>query len=156
MSAGTCQEARKWIGRFLELRSDPSQRDTAYETLSTESGLSVQLLRLVFHREGLTDKASNLRLALPPDRENALLVVCLIYSRAGNPLTIRDFIQLASKMAKKAEGDVFSRKFVSGFCARRADVLDKKGGMITSEKCCYECMVQNSMDFIDASEDIVG
>jgi len=34
-------EARKWIGRFFELRNDPSERDKAYATLSTESGLSI-------------------------------------------------------------------------------------------------------------------
>ena len=82
MSASKSEEARNWIGRFLELRSEPSTRDKAYEMISKESGISVELLRVVFSREGLTEKPENLHLALPPDREKALVVVCLIYSRA--------------------------------------------------------------------------
>jgi len=112
MSAGTCEEARKWIGRFLELRSDPSTRSSTYAKLCEESGLPVQLLRRVFSREGLTDKANNLHLGLPPEKKRVLVVICLIYSRAGDPLTIRDFIVLASKLAEKADGEVCSRKCV--------------------------------------------
>ena len=155
MSAGRCQEARKWIGRFLELRSEPSTRGKAYEILSEESGLPVELLRLVVSRDGLTDKANNLHLALSPDRENALVVVCLVYSRAGNPLSIRDFISIASKIAGKSEGEVFSRKFVAGFCERHADVLVKRNGTITSKRRCYEQMLQNTLEFIDALDDIM-
>jgi len=156
MSASTCEEARKWIGRFLELRSDPSTRDKAYAILCQESGLSVDLLRQVFHREGLTEKRDSLHLALPPDRENALVVVCLIYSRAGNPLTILDFRTIASKMAGKSDGDLLSRKFVSGFCVRHADIIVKKTGTITSKKRCYEHMVENTLEFIDALDDIMA
>ena len=59
-------------------------------------------------------------------------------------------------MAEKSDGVVFSRKYVSGFCERHADILLKKRGTITSKKRCYEQMVQNTLDFIDALDDIMG
>ena len=134
MSASTCKDARMWIGRFLELRSDPSTRDWAYDILQEESGLKINFLRLMFHREGLTDKRNNLHFALPPGRECTVVVVCLIYSRARNALQIRDFIIVASKMAKRQKGwPFFLVNLCQVFCERHADTLDNKRGTITSK-----------------------
>ena len=90
----------------------------------------MELLRLVLSRAGLRDKPNNLHWALPPDREKALVVIYLIYSRAKNPLSFRDIILLARKMTEKADCDFFSLKFMSDVCERHTDVLLKKKGTI--------------------------
>ncbi len=115
MSVSQYKQAKNLVGRFLEHRSDPTTRNKAYEILFNETGIPIGTLRVVFHRLGLTDKLNSLKLALPPEREMALVVICLLYSRAGNPLTIRDFIEIASKMAGKEDGDLFTQKFATFF-----------------------------------------
>ena len=93
--------AKCYIGRFLELRSDPSTRTTAYEILERETGKTRNAFRVAFHKAGVTDKQDSTRKSLTPDLEKALEVVCLVHARQGTPLTKQDFLVLASKMAKK-------------------------------------------------------
>ena len=118
--------------------------------------IQINTFCVVFHKESLTDKLNTLKLALPPECEKALVVDWLMYSRAGNPLTIRDFIEIASKMAGKEDGDLFSRSFATCFFDRHKEVLEAKVGKITSKTRCYEEMLQNTLDFIDALDDIMA
>ena len=53
-------------------------------------------------------------------------VICLKYSRVGNPLTIRDFIEMASKMAGKEDGALFTQKISKFIFDRCKDVLEAK------------------------------
>ena len=67
MSVSPYKQAKNLVGRFLELRSDPTTRNKAYEILYYETGIQINTLRVVFHRLGLTDKLNTLKLALPPE-----------------------------------------------------------------------------------------
>ena len=60
------------------------------------------------------------------------------------PLTIKDFIELASLYAKKEEGHYFSFSFVSKFVKQHSDVLKKNQGKVTSPRRCIEAIQKNT------------
>jgi len=103
--------AKCYLGRFLELRSDPSTRNIAYEILERETGKTRNSLHVAFHKEGATNRHDSTMKSLTLEIEKALEVVCLVNARQGTPLSGREFLVLASKMAKKEKGKVFSSFF---------------------------------------------
>ena len=56
---------------------------------------------MIISRAGVKDIVGSASFTLPPDHEEALVVVCLAYARQGTPMTIQDFLTLASKVVKK-------------------------------------------------------
>ena len=86
---------------------DPSTRKDAYKILSFETGRKIPCLRVIINRAGVKDIVGSASLALPPDHEDALVVVCLAHARQGTPMTIQDFLTLASKVVKKKDDELF-------------------------------------------------
>ena len=148
--------AKNFLGRFLELKSNPSTRRKAYEILEKESGKSRNSLRVAFCKEGKTCSRDSCKFSLPPEVEEALVVICLVHARQGAPLTKRDFLVLASKMAKKEEGEVFSSSFFKDFMSRHMETLKKSHGKITSKTRCYESMLQKTQEFISSMDEIMA
>ena len=94
--------------------------------------------------------------AFSEEEEQALVTLCLMYARQSMPLTLKDFIELASIYAKKEEGEFFSYAFVSDFVGRHSDVLKKKKGKVTSPQRCIEAMQKNTKDFVESMDMIMA
>ena len=85
MSVSPYKQAKNLVGRFLELRSDPTTRNKAYEILHNETGIPIGTFHVVFHRLGLTDKLNSLKLALPPEERRHLRYLIEVFT-CGKPL----------------------------------------------------------------------
>ena len=76
-------------------------RKGAYALISRNTGRTVNSLRVAASREGLTSRRHSLQFAFSEKEEEALVTACIVHARQGTPLTIRDFIQMASFFAPK-------------------------------------------------------
>jgi len=148
--------AKFYIGRFLELMSDPSTRTNAYDILERETGISRNAFRVAFCKAGVTNRRNSCAYSLPPEVDKALEVVCLVHARQGIPLTKPDFLVLASKVAKKEDGQVFSSSFFKNFLRRHKDTLTKRRGKITSKTRCYDLMLQKTQDFVASMSELMA
>ena len=99
--------AKDWLYKVDFYLKDPTTRPYAYALVAKESGISVSALRMAAHRRGWADSVNPPKLALSAEYEKALVVVCLIHARQSTPLTKSEFIDLASRFAKKEEGQFF-------------------------------------------------
>ncbi len=113
-SAATSAPATEFLYKVDEYAKEASTRKDAYKLVSFETGSSTNSLRLAASRSGLTKTGRSLKYAFSEEEEKALVTVCLMYALQNMPLTIKDFIELASIFAKKEEGHFF---FVP-FCLR--------------------------------------
>ena len=155
MSAVQHSPAKEQLYKFDEYSSQASTRSGAYSRMSMESGSSAGALRVAASRAGLTSPSHSLKFAFSMEEEIALVVVCQLYARQGTPLSVIDFIKLASHFAKKEEGKLFSRHFVDDFIDRHDDVLCKAKGKLTSPTRCYETMKEKTYEFIDSMNEIM-
>jgi len=140
----------------LELREDPSTRKKAYEILERESGKSRNSLRVAFHKEGMTNRRESVGYSLPPDFDQTLVVICLVNARQRTPLKKADFLMVASKLAKKENGEVFSSSFFNVFLKRHKGTLIKSRGKVTSKTRNYEDMLEKTQAFIDSLDEIMA
>ena len=155
-SAATSSPAKEFLYKVNEYAKEASTRKDAYKLVSLETGSSCNSLRLDASRSGLTKTGRSLKYAFSEEEEKALVTVCLMYARQNMPLTIKDFIELASIFAKKKEGHYFSYAFVSDFVKRHSDVLKKKEGKVTSPRRCIDAMQQNTQDFVESMNMIMA
>ena len=49
MNVSQYERAKNYVGRFLELTSDPLTRESAYTILQEETGIPINIFRVVFH-----------------------------------------------------------------------------------------------------------
>ena len=139
-SATTSSPAKEYLYKLEEYTKEASTRKDAYKRLSLETGLSSNSFRVAATRSGLTKTGRSLKYAFSEEEEKALVALCLMYARQNMPLTIKDFIELASLYAKKEEGHYFSYSFVSKFVKRYSHVVMKKEGKFISPRRCIEAM----------------
>jgi len=150
------QPAKNFLGWFLELRSDPSTRDKAYDIIQAKTGKSRNSLRVAFCKEGETKGRNSCRFSLPPEVEEGLVVVCIVHARQGAPLTKSDFLAIASNIVNKKKGEEFSTSFFDDFLSRHKDALVKSHGKVTSKTRCYEQMLQKTEEFIASLDEIMA
>jgi len=155
-SAVTASPAKEYLYRLEEYKKQASTRKDAYKRVSLETGLSSNSLRLAASRTGQTKTGRSLKYAFSEEEEKALVTVCLMYARQNMPLTLKDFIILASIYAKREEGHYFTYPFVSDFVERHSDVLKKKEGKVTSPRRCIEAMQKNTQDFVESMDMIMA
>ena len=142
--------------KLEEYSAEAVTRKGAYQRLSEEAGTSVGSLYTAASRAGMTSPSHSLRFAFSEEEEKALVTVCLLYARQGTPLTIYDFLELASHFAKMEEGHLFSRHFALSFIARHSDALCKRKGKLTSPTRSYEAMQQKTEEFIASMDEIMA
>lgn len=128
--------------------SNPSTRDTAYLRVAEEYDTSVAALRMAASRAGMVSQFDSLRFSFSPRSEEALRQVCLKYARRGMPLTIHDFIELASRFKDFPKSEKISRHFVRDFIGRHGNILWSKPGKATSPKRSSDVMEQETDKFI--------
>ena len=107
-------------------------------------------LRKRVSRAGLTSKKFSLMCTFSKEEEDALADVCILCSFSNQPLTIPDFIRLASYLADRFdESSFFTRSFLRRFLNRHKGLLWKTSGKTTSPIRCSDKMLQKTEDFID-------
>ena len=74
-------------------------RNNFYKNLSESNGSSLCALRKRVSRAGLTSKKFSLMCTFSKEEEDALADVCILCARSNQPLSIPDFIRLASYFA---------------------------------------------------------
>ena len=150
MNTSPRRETVKVLERVEELKSSPITRRGSYSTTAKETGKSVASVKMAASRAGLTSPEHNLKHAFSMEDELALVNVCIIKSRQGNPFTIRAFIRLASFTAGKTKREeFFSYCFVKKFVKRHSDALRLKKGKVTSPARCIHSLLQKTEEFID-------
>ncbi len=70
---------------------------------------------VVFNRECLIGKSDSLKLALHPERESSCSYFLAVFTCRKPLETIRDFLEIASKIAGKVDGALLSRRFAQCF-----------------------------------------
>ena len=126
-----------------------STRRHLYSTLSEETGRSQGSLRVAAHRAGLTSRAHSLMCSFSQEEEEALLNVCIVFARRGEPFIIDDFLTIASFFNKGFKtGEFFTRSFARSFYMRHSYILTYKKGKITSPIRKVETMLQKTQEFI--------
>ena len=126
-----------------------STRNNFYKKLHESSGCSLCALRKRVSRAHMTSKRFSLMCTFSKEEEDALVDVCILCSRENKPLTIRDFIRLASYFANRFdEADFLTRSFERRFIKRHKNVLCKRTGKMTSPTRCSDKMLQKTEEFI--------
>ncbi len=128
--------------------SDPSTRDTAYLRTAEEFGTTVDALRMDASRAGIVSKFKSMRYSFGPKSEDALKQICMKYARRGKPLTIPEFIELASRFKGLPKNERISRGFVTKFIKRHGKILWTKPGKVTSPMRSSDVMIQEGEKFI--------
>ncbi len=156
MCAEQRSPAKEHIYKVEEYAMQATTRKGAYQRVSEETGTSTSALYMAASRAGLTSPSHSLRYAFTEEEEKALVTVCLLYARQGTPLTITEFIVLASNFAGRDESHYFSRHFVSSFVSRHSDSLSVRTGKLTSPTRIYEAMRQKTEEFIASMNEIMA
>ena len=146
--------ARRYLFRVREYMMDPSTRARAYELTAAEFNVSVNALRIAGFRARLTKDDHSLKFALPLAYEKALVSAVILYSRQGTPLLKHDFAVLASKLAKKKKGHIFSPDFVDYFVERYNKDICIQGGELLSPTRCFESMLDKTKEFISSLDNL--
>jgi len=150
MSASPHPRTVKVLQRVEELMSSPITRKDLYSTVAKEMGGSVASIKMISSRAGLTCSEHNLKHAFSMEDELALVNVCIIKSRQGNPFTIPAFIRLASLTAGKTKREeFFTHSFVKKFVKRHSDALRLRKGKVTSPARCIRSLLQKTEEFIE-------
>ena len=123
--------ARDVLSLVDKYASHSPDRSTAYLKASRKSGVSVAALRSAASRAGKEKPRRSLKCAFSEEEEDLLEAVCVLYARRGKPLSYNDFIDIATKFAKRDEEHRFSRIFVKEFVRRHESVLRISSGKIT-------------------------
>jgi len=132
------------------LMSRARTRKRFYKNLSEKNGCSLCALRKRISRARLTSKKFSLMCTFSKEEEDALVDVCILCSRDNRPLTIPDFIRLASFFASRFdEAHFFTRSFSRRFLKRHKEVLCKRTGKVTSPTRCSGRMLQKTEEFIE-------
>lgn len=84
------------LKEFRQRKRRSLTRYKLYDKLSQETGDSKGSLRATASRAGLTSRAHSLMCTFSEEEEDALVNVCVAFARKGEPLTIPDFIRVAS------------------------------------------------------------
>lgn len=126
------------------------KRKGFYKNLSEKERCSQCTLRKRVSRARLTSKTFSLMCTFSKEEEDALVNVCIQCSRDNRPLTILDFIRLASYFANRFdEADFFTRSFPRRFLMRHKEILCKRKGKMTSPTRCSDRMLQKTEEFIE-------
>ena len=132
---------------------DPIIRPHAYELLTRELGLTMSELCVAAHREGWAECVSLPRFTLPEEYEDILETACIIHALQGTSLTKSQFNALASKFARKEEGQFFTKGFVNAFIRHHSDQLSRKPVKYISPTRRSEGMQNKTLDFISSFND---
>ena len=108
--------AKDWLYKVDFYLSDPITRPKAYERAARDSGFTMNALRVAAHRRGWDASVNPPKLALAAEYEDVLVTVCIIHARQKTPLTKSEFIELASRFAKKKRGSFFHEKICRRIC----------------------------------------
>ena len=108
MSTPKRDHAKDWLYKLDFYLSDPITIPYAFELLAKESGFTVNALHVAAHRRGWTASVHPPKLAVAAEYEEALVTACIIHARQCTPLIKSEFIELASRFAKKEEGQFFT------------------------------------------------
>jgi len=131
------QDKQKVLKRYKTRLTRASTRKNFYQKLHESNNASLCALRKRVSRAHLTSKRFSLMCTFSKEEEDALVDVCILCSRENKPLTIPDFIRLASYFANRFdEADFFTRSFQCRFINRHRDVLCKRTGKMTSPTRC--------------------
>ena len=126
-----------------------STRRNLYPFLAEKYEVSRAYVRLVASRAKLTSREHSLMCVFSEEEEDALVKVCIAYSRRNEAFTIPDFITIASFFKGITEKcDFFSRSFVRTFRGRHSDLLKIQKGKITSPTRNAENMLELTQEFI--------
>ena len=144
------QDKQKVLKRYKTRLTRASTRKNFYQKLHESNNASLCALRKRVSRAHLTSKRFSLMCTFSKEEEDALVDVCILCSRENKPLTIPDFIRLASYFANRFdEADFFTRSFQCRFINRHRDVLCKRTGKMTSPTRCSDKMLQKTEEFIE-------
>ena len=131
-------------------RRRSSTRRHLYSRLSQVTGYSEGNLRVMASRAHLTSRTHSLMCAFSEEEEEALLNVCIFFSRRGEAFTIPNFLTIASYFNKRfASSEFLTRSFARRFCGRHSDLIFCKKGKITSPIRKVKTMLQDTKEFID-------
>ena len=155
MCAAERKPAKSYLYKVDELATQACTRGSVYDRVSEKSGKSSGSLRTAASRLGLTKTGHSLHFLFSDAQEQALVCACVIHARQGSAMTILEFRQMASFVAKKEPGDLVSTHFAKDFVCRHGDVLCRKKGKITSPTRSSDTMLERTKEFIDTMNTLI-
>ena len=156
MSANIQSDTKECLDTFVECRSRAIFRRNIYDSLSAVYEKSPGAIRTSVSRAHLSSSSCSLHRAFTNEEEEALVDVCVMYSRQGTPFTYSHFIQVASYFAGRYDRkDFFSDFFARSFVKRHQDVLCARRGKLTSPTRMSERMVQKTEEFVTMMNSIM-
>ena len=124
-------------------------RREAYARFAKEFKCSISAVRKLASRLGYTSKGHSMHFYFTVKEEEDLVNICRKYANRGEPLTIPDLIELASRYMRFPKNKKISRHFVTDFAKRHKDELCVKAGKETSPSRSSDVMDVHTREFVD-------